>query len=298
MQKIEHFNGRTMLFVFDLEFIGDVRNLQTCLIWEIAVFCVATNKWFIKVVDPDPTMLVFPPPPIPEIPLLERSFLQTQKAVLWDVALQELKEWVDLQMTMGYIPVFISHNTFRADKPILELECKRYNMRMPLHWFFFDSLHFSRAVIRNSTGNYSLSGLHEQLFNRKIENVHRAKSDVVACIHIMNELTKNVWNLTGPIYPAYSTSLRSIRWVGRKAEDVFYNENVRSVEGLFTRLQQNIITDYLTLCLNENTSITKTLNLILQNKLPPDNITSIINVVIALRKTTPFSYTFMLSPLD
>jgi hypothetical protein len=194
MQRIEMLNGRTQIFVFDLEFIGDVRELPTCRIWEIAVFSVSSNNWFEKVIDPDPAAETFPEPPIPEIPRLERSFLEENNTVLWPQAFQELTEWVTAQMRPGAIPVFVSHNTFRADKPILELECRRHGVRLPLNWYFFDSLHFSRSIIRNSTGNYSLSGLHEQLFNKPIENVHRARADVVACLNIMSNLTNNSWD--------------------------------------------------------------------------------------------------------
>ena len=56
MQRIENLKNRTQLFIFDLEFIGDVRNLHTCHIWEIAVYSVMRNSWFSKVVDPDKNM--------------------------------------------------------------------------------------------------------------------------------------------------------------------------------------------------------------------------------------------------
>ena len=295
MQRIEHFTNRTRLFLFDLEFIGDVKNLNTCKIWEIAIFSISSNEWFVSVIDPDPKMDTFPKPPIPEIPRLQRTFLQEENAILWDEAFQKMSTWVSTQLNAGDIPVFISHNTFRADKPIMELECKRYNIRIPLNWYFFDSLHFSRAVIRNSAGNYSLSGLHTQLFDKPIENVHRAKYDVIACNNIMSKLTKNTWNLTGPMYPAYMTSLRSIRWVGRKAEELFYNANIRSVEDLYVHLQTNIQLNYIQMGTDEETSIYNALVALLQHDLPTDNITNIVRVIMDKRRTKPFSYTFMIT---
>ena len=295
MQRIEMLNGRTQIFVFDLEFIGDVRELQTCRIWEIAVFCVSSCNWFEKVIDPDPAAETFPEPPIPEIPRLERSFLTKNNPVLWSEAFQELAEWVTAQTSPGAIPVFISHNTFRADKPILELECRRYNVRLPLHWYFFDSLHFSRSVIRNSTGNYSLSGLHEQLFNKPIENVHRARADVVACMNIMSNLTNNSWAVTGPIYPSYSTSLRSIRWVGRKAEEILYAAGVNCVESFFFLIETNVKRDYLQFSMVESNSVHKTVTQLLLNKLPIDNVNNIISVIGTMRAKSPLSYTFMLA---
>lgn len=67
MELIEQSPLMKSFFIFDLEFIGDVRNLSTCRIWEIAVFSLQTNQWFECIIDPDPTMQIFPPPPIPEI---------------------------------------------------------------------------------------------------------------------------------------------------------------------------------------------------------------------------------------
>ena len=292
MQRIEKFKNRTRLFIFDLEFIGDVQNLRTCYIWEIAVYSVSRDSWFSKVVDPDKKMDVFPKPPIPEIPHLKREFLEQEKAITWDHVFTELCEWVSQEMMLGVIPVFISHNTFRADKPIMELECERYTLRMPSNWYFFDSLHYSRDVIKNS-GNYSLSGLHENMFNEPIQNVHRARSDVTACVRILSCLTKSSWDLHGPIYPTYSTSLRSIRWVGRKTENLLVAVGIDSTEALFMALQQNIHRNYIQQGMDEHTSIETTLTSILST-LPLENIQNITKVLMKMRIENPFSCTFML----
>jgi len=292
MQRIEKFKNRTRLFIFDLEFIGDVQNLRTCYIWEIAVYSVSRDSWFSKVVDPDKKMDVFPKPPIPEIPHLKREFLEQQKAITWDRVFTELCEWVSLEILPGMIPVFVSHNTFRADKPIMELECERYKLRMPSNWYFFDSLHYSRDIIKNS-GNYSLSGLHENMFNEPIQNVHRARSDVTACVRILSCLTKSSWDLHGPIYPTYSTSLRSIRWVGRKTENLLVAVGIDSTEALFMALQQNIHRNYIQQGMDEHTSIETTLTSILST-LPLENIQNITKVLMKMRIENPFSCTFML----
>lgn len=294
MQRIENFTTRTKLFIFDLEFIGDVRKLDGCRIWEIAVFSVSTNQWFVRVVDPDPSAVVFPEPPIPEIPRLTRAFLNEEKAGVWVDAFSDMAVWVQKQIPPGSFPVFISHNTFRADKPILELECRRYGVRMPLNWYFFDSLHYARGATRNPTGNYSLTGLHEQMFNSAIENVHRAKSDVLACVKILSRLTNSTWRLIGPMYPSYSTSLRSIRWIGRKAEQLLYSADIRSVESLFARIKHNIEQDYLMLSMDEMTSVHKTLQSIFGLELPSDNINNIMSVINDMRSVSPFSFTFMI----
>ena len=237
-------------------------------------------------------MQVFPKPPIPEIPHLKRAFLQQEKAITWNHAFTELCEWVSQEVTTGMIPVFISHNTFRADKPIMELECERYKLRLPSSWYFFDSLHYSRDIIKNSD-NYSLSGLHENIFNAPIQNVHRARSDVSACVRILVFLTKATWDLHGPMYPAYFTSLRSIRWVGRKTEKLLYTVGVNSAESLFMLIQQNIHNNYIQQGVDEHTSIENTLKSILV-ELPPENIKNITNVLTQMCTEKPFSFTFML----
>ncbi len=287
MENIEDDYLVKALFVFDLEFIGDVRNLSSCFIWEIAVFSVLTQEWFEMVIDPDPSKQIFPPPPIPEIPQLTREFLDQNQAVTWDVAFPKLTNWVDEQRK-NMLPVFISHNTFRADKPIMELEGRRYSMHMPLNWYFFDSLHFSRRVIRNTNGNYSLNGLHEQIFGKGIENAHRAKEDVVACINIMQHLTNNTWQLQGPMYPVYSTALRTIRWIGQKAEQLLFEANIRSVEQLYMIIMSNARKTNAPL----STVVLQTLATALQNRLPKDNVKNIAQQLTSTQNCM-YCHTFM-----
>ena len=277
MNRLENISEKVDYFIFDLEFIGQVQDLNTCRIWEISVFAKTTNVWFTRVVDPDPHILVFPPPPIPELPQLTRDFLNTHQAQTWATVLTELIQWVGHQTKN--IPVFISHNTFRADKPILELESKRYNLLLPLHWFFFDSLHFCRDIVVSKTGNFSLGGLHKQLFDKPIDSAHRAKNDVVACINIINTITNGTWRLHGSIYSVYTTSLRSIRWIGKKAEMLFLTCNIQSVEMLLFVLKRNALADYTTQRLNSYQSIEKTIRKILQTNLPIENIRNIVKVL-------------------
>jgi DNA polymerase III epsilon subunit-like protein len=288
MELVEKWHAPKTFFVFDLEFIGDVRNLKTCKIWEIAVFSVRSNQWFEAVIDPDPALDVFPDPPIPEIPKLTREFLNSNSANTWPNVFEQLHAWVETQ-SMGTLPVFISHNTFRADKPILELECRRFGKLMPSHWYFFDSLHYSRRVVKNTSGNYSLSGLHQQLFNAPIENAHRAKADVVACIKIMSNITKSSWEIEGPIYPVYTTALRTIRWIGQRAEELLYNKNIRSVEDLYALIQKNARRDRIQFRYDFPQSVLNTVGLLMENNLPQDNINNIAQVI----STNPNIMTYM-----
>lgn len=292
MHRIERFPSPVALFIFDLEFIGNVRQLETCRLWEVAVFCVRTNEWFDKVLDPDPTLKEFPEPPIPSIPHLTRAFLEKSKAQTWDKVFPHLCQWIHVQ-SGGCIPVLVSHNTFRADKPILEYECQRWQCSMPFHWYFFDSLHFARHIVRNSSGNFSLSGLHEHLFGKPIVNAHRARSDVVACVNILQNMTSGTWNLTGPVYPTFATSLRTVRWVGKKAEEVFHTHSIFSLEELFLQLQRRIRTDYLIHRMDSTTSVQNALQQWLSKDLPLDNVVNISKVIIETMRAEPFSQNFV-----
>lgn len=266
------------IFIFDLEFIGQVQDISTCHIWEIAVYCIGSGRMFEAVVDPDPTLLVFEAPPIPELPHLTRKFLNEEKAQTFDIVLANLICWVQLQTNQ--LPVFISHNTFKADKPILELEAARHLMHIPLNWFFFDSLHFCRDYYKSDDGNFSLSGLNRQLFNCEIVEAHRARNDVVACTDILAKITENNWHLLGPIYGAYTTSLRTIRWIGKKAEALLIECNICSVENLLSLLKQNSTADYINHCMSSCDSIRKTMYNLLHPNLPKENINNIVNVLV------------------
>ena len=110
MELAEKFPFPTSFFVFDLEFIGDVRSIKTCRIWEIAVYSLQTDQWFTAIVDPDPDVQEFPPQPIPEIPTLTRTFLVQNKAQTWSSICPLLEQWVTTN-AKDTVPVFISHNT-------------------------------------------------------------------------------------------------------------------------------------------------------------------------------------------
>jgi hypothetical protein len=97
--------------------------------------------------------------------------------------------------------------------------------------------------------------------------------------------------LQGPVYPSYCTALRTIRWIGQKAEELFYMNNVRSVEQLYSMLQTNARLDMISEGLMYNASVQKTLTAILMDQLPADNIRNISSVI--TETAHMLSYTFM-----
>ena len=221
-------------YVYDLEFIGDVQNINTCYIWEICVYHISSGQCFKQIIDPDPAKKTFPLPPIKEIPQLTRKFLDDNDAKHWSQVWPMFKMWIN-QTCQTFKPVFISHNTFRADKPLLELECQRIDELMPFKWYFFDSLHYCRENLSDYEGNYSLMNIYVGLFKTPFKNAHRAEADVHACLKILQHISPS-FQLCGPIYPTYATSLRSIRWVGHSSEKQLYYRQIRSIEHLMVFL--------------------------------------------------------------
>tara|TARA_B100000161_G_scaffold229805_1_gene176888 strand:- start:3947 stop:4786 length:840 start_codon:yes stop_codon:yes gene_type:complete len=215
-------------FLFDLEFIYDVKHLSRCRIWEICVYSCRTMQVFHRVIDPNPKMSVFPEPPLKSIPRLTRDFLSSEGALPFSAVFPMVIEWIhdQLRQTPGAIPVLISHNTFRSDKPILENECKRHKIPLPYQWYFFDSLFFSRDCMH--VKDYSLNGLYRHFFGRDIENMHRAMTDVMAC----REILQHLGPLKGPMYPVYTTSLRFLDGFGAKAEQCLYQNGYFCLEDL------------------------------------------------------------------
>ena len=152
----------TSIFIYDLEFIGDVSQPTKCVIWDIAVYCVRTREMFRAVIDPNPSCMIFPPPPTPECMQLTREFLYRHRAKTFDMVYTKLVRWV-FNRTNGS-PIFISHNNFRADKPVLISEIARYNMMIPTTWYFFDSLLYIRD-------NFDFSWIDPTIDNVGFESV-------------------------------------------------------------------------------------------------------------------------------
>ena len=45
MNRIENVYPHCEIFIYDLEFIGDINNLQTCKIWDICVLHVKSKRY-------------------------------------------------------------------------------------------------------------------------------------------------------------------------------------------------------------------------------------------------------------
>ena len=199
-------------FVYDLEFIGDVSNPVSCKIWEMSFLCVNTGETCNCVIDPDPSVQYFPPPPTSELFHLTRQFLNKHCAVDFKTNWEKVTRWI--WSNASHLPiVLISHNNFLADKPVIEHHLKQYNCTIDKQWYFIDSLLFFRDHYK--TNDYSLKGLVRQLLHEEHINAHRAKQDTVKlnqCLHMFG------WKLRGYAYTAFVSSMRRICGVGSKVE--------------------------------------------------------------------------------
>ncbi len=226
-------------FVFDLEYIGPSNSLDTCYIWEIGVVHWSSGREFSITINPDITPL---PAPFPGFPALTKEILEERNAVDFPTAWTMLLRWVNSQVTANSNVLWVAHNNFKADKPMLEVDTKRHGIILPYNWYFFDSLIYCRKHIPK-LASYTLSDIYKTLFDHDIPNAHRALPDAIALRDILVSINK--FTLSGPIYPAYSTSLQAIKWLGPSCEKHLFANNILSVE----QLRINIMVAYSTACI-------------------------------------------------
>jgi len=222
--------GRKVIFVYDLEFIGDVHNHKTCKIWDISILCVSTGETFNTVVDPDSTCQNFPPPVVEGLFDLTRKFLNENRALTFNRMWPRIVQWVE-NRTFGNKAIFISHNNFSSDKPVLENHMLTYGTTIPTNWLFFDSLHYFRDNIKN-LHDYSLKGMVKYLMEIEHTDAHRAYIDTVRLTECLNIFTGGRWGLSGTVLPAFATSLRTLKGVGSMVETVFMKNDITCEEVL------------------------------------------------------------------
>lgn len=231
-------------FVYDLEFIGDVKRPETCQIWDIAVHCVRTGETFRAVIDPDPSMMFFPPPPVPECMQLTRSFLIRHRAKPLYYILPKLFRWIS-NRTLN-TSILISHNNFKSDKRVLEYECARHEILFPEHLLFFDSLLYFRDRYPK-LGEYGLSHLLH-VFSKRVGSIsHRAYHDTMDLHGILNSVTHRYTYLSGEVLQPYSTSLRCVSGIGKAVQKRFYEAGLYTLE----MVKQRMHTMYV-FCLHHN----------------------------------------------
>lgn len=222
------------IFVYDLEFIGDINDITSCKIWDISILYVKTGETFGAVIDPDPYVMHFPPPIVDGLFNLTRNFLNENNSKPFDKIWHKIYKWVNNRV-YGEKCVFISHNNFSSDKLVLENHFSYYNLSTPGNWYFFDSLNFFRDNIRNIY-DYSLKGLIKYLLKKEHTHAHRAEADTLMLYECLKLYTKNIWNLSGCVYPLFITSLRVMKGIGSAVEICFFKNGISSQEFLMQQL--------------------------------------------------------------
>jgi len=209
-------------YVFDLEYVGTSSDMSDCYIWDISVVHLLSGKIFeISVL---PNVSTIPPPFSDEFIPVTLELLRRRNAVSFEVAFNRLNAFLGPSTKL-----LISHNGFKSDKILLEVESRRNNIKIPYNWFFFDSLMYVRKKLPKQP-SYTLRVIHTYLGLGNIDGHHFALPDAIALRNIMLKLDIN--GIVGPIYPAYSTSLQAVKWLGPKCEHAMITNNMRSVEQL------------------------------------------------------------------
>jgi len=237
LMKLFEQMGQKHIFVYDLEFIGDVNVTKSCQIWDISILHVNTGETFTTLIDPDPTCVNFPPPVVEGLFELTRTFLDEGQALPFNIIWQRVVSWVERRV-FGQQSVFISHNNFSSDKPVLENHMFQYQTIIPPNWFFFDSLHFFRDNIKSM--DYSLKGLVQLLLKENHTGAHRAEADTQKLYQCLKFFTNGQFELNGPCYPAYMSSLRKLKGVGASVESILWSKGYSCEEYLLNAVSRSI----------------------------------------------------------
>ena len=232
MSRIENVQNKA-LFVYDLEFIGNIHDLNTCKIWDMAFLCVETGERFCSIVDPDPTLYTIPPPVVEGLFPLTREYLSKQNAKPFHQVWPLIVQWI-VNRSHGKTIVLISHNNFCSDKPVLENHISHYFQCCPIDLYFFDSLVYFRDNL--NTYDYSLKGLVRLLLKREHDNAHRAEIDTIRLYECLNTFHMD---LKGYIYSTRHNSLRTIRGIGASLENNLMQHGIFCEEQLFENFRNN-----------------------------------------------------------
>jgi len=131
----------------------------------------------------------------------------------------KFRSFVKDKLTRGSIVVLVAHNAFGFDKFILEKECARIGVRVPLDWVFFDSLLEYRKRFPNLPSK-RLPDIYEERFKEKLDNAHNALADSSALQRLFERDLRDEFNLQKCLpanqqcYVADAACLTDLRGVG------------------------------------------------------------------------------------
>ncbi len=247
--SVEYFDANDpRVFVFDLEFLGDVASPHSTRIYSIAVVHAATGRQFSKIVDPQASHTELQQfRTYAGCRQVTKKWLRKQKAVPLATAFRAMRQFVDKNILFRHAassktrtlflqnPIFIAHACFRADLPVLKSAlCRCRVASLPFHWRFFDSLWFFRTVLPKTTNQkYSLFDVATTL-NVEIcqGNMHDALPDALLLLKCLNKFHR----LQGSLYSWWQTPLTTVPGIGAASEMKLFQSNVHSKESLLSTI--------------------------------------------------------------
>ena len=243
--SVEYFDtSDPRVFVFDLEFLGDVASPHNTRIYSIAVVHAATGRTFSKIVDPQVSATELQQfRTYAGCRRVTKKWLKKQKAVPLPVAFDAMQKFVEKNnvipsykyMECFMSPIFIAHACFRADLPVLKSALYRCRVvSLPLHWRFFDSLWFFRTVLPKTTNQrYDLFHVARTL-NVEIcqGNMHDALPDAQLLLKSLRKFHR----LQGSLYSWWQTPLTTVPGIGVASEIKLFHSNVHSKESLLSTI--------------------------------------------------------------
>ena len=250
--SLEYFHvNDPRVFVFDLEFLGDVKFPNETRIYSIAVVHGASGHTFSKIVDPCVTQTQLQQfHTYQGCRRVTKKWLQKQKAIPLIKAFALLQRFVTLHIPEmpfpaapgGYFPtqtpIFIAHACFRADLPVLKSALSRCGVApLPCNWKFFDSLWYFRQVLDRrvmrgcETVGYSLHDIAQTL---KIESVCGNMHDAMPDALLLHACLCKFGHLQGSLYSWWQTPLTTVPGIGLRSEMQLIQCNICSVEALMT----------------------------------------------------------------
>ena len=216
------------IYVFDFEYVGESTDLNECHLWDVGIVHLMTGSALEVSIAPEIDSI--PPPFSEDFIDVTPELLNKRNAVPFMTAFERLLQFMGPPNTPK---ILISHNCFKSDKILLEIESKRHGIVLPLNWFFFDSLMFARKKLPKRT-SYTLNVIHNVFGFGDIVNQHFALADAFALRNIIIKLDYHT--LSGPIYPPYCTSLQAVKWLGPSCEYCMLTKGIKCVEQLMHRI--------------------------------------------------------------
>lgn len=219
-----HLKQTSVFIIYDLEFIGALNDFQHANIWEIAAIVFEKDYCrevqFSHLCHPIKKDEPFPSRHIHASYFnVTRKWLKDHHATSKKNALNRFVEFICLQADIKQKKniILISHGNMKADKIVLENECKRCEVILPDRVYFFDTLPLFRSLYKK-LGRYDLSYLQQYFkIETKLPDLHRALYDVGILHDLLRIVYTNddiVENLKGTVVQAYTYPLQNIRGIG------------------------------------------------------------------------------------